>query len=47
VNDRVALDLQMQRNFKQFEQTEGEVVYIDEKCTSQDLKNAIEQRKLI
>jgi type I restriction enzyme R subunit len=47
VNDRVALDLQMQRNFKQFEQTEGEVVYIDEKCTSQDLKDAIEHRKLI
>jgi type I restriction enzyme R subunit len=47
VNDRVALDLQMQRNFQQFEQTKGEVVYINENCTSQDLKDAIENRKLI
>lgn len=47
VNDRVALDNQMQRNFKQFEQTEGEVCYIDDKCTSQDLKEAIEKRRRI
>lgn len=47
VNDRVALDTQMQRNFKQFEQTEGEVCYIDDKSTSQDLKTAIEQRRRI
>lgn len=47
VNDRVALDTQMQRNFKQFEQTEGEVCYIDDKCTSQDLKTAIEHRRRI
>ena len=47
VNDRVALDSQMQRNFKQFEQTAGEVCYIDDKCTSQDLKTAIEKRRRI
>lgn len=47
VNDRVALDKQMQRNFKQFEQTEGEVCYIDDNCSSQDLKTAIEQRRRI
>ena len=47
VNDRVALDTQMQRNFKQFEHTAGEVCYIDDKCTSQDLKTAIEQRRRI
>lgn len=47
VNDRVALDAQMQRNFKQFEQTPGEVCYIDDQCTSQDLKTAIEQRRRI
>lgn len=47
VNDRVALDSQMQRNFKQFEQTEGEVCYIDDKCSSQDLKTAIENRRRI
>ncbi len=47
VNDRVALDTQMQRNFKQFEQTQGEVCYIDDKCTSQDLKTAIEKRRRI
>ena len=47
VNDRVALDTQMQRNFKQFEQTSGEVCYIDDKCTSQDLKTAIEKRRRI
>lgn len=47
VNDRVALDSQMQRNFRQFEQTKDEVCYIDDKCTSQDLKIAIEQRRRI
>lgn len=47
INDRVALDTQMQRNFKQFEQTEGEVCYIDDKCSSQDLKNAIQDRRRI
>ena len=47
INDRVALDTQMQRNFKQFEQTAGEVCYIDDKCTSQDLKTAIEKRRRI
>lgn len=47
VNDRVALDSQMQRNFKQFEQVEGEVCYIDDKCTSQDLRTAIEKRRRI
>lgn len=47
VNDRVALDTQMQRNFKQFEQTDGEVCYIDNNCSSQDLKTAIENRRRI
>lgn len=47
VNDRVALDSQMQKNFRQFEQTAGEVCYIDDKCTAQDLKDAIEQRRRI
>lgn len=47
VNDRVALDSQMQRNFKQFEQTDGEVCYIDDRCSSQDLKTAIETRRRI
>ncbi|MCC8115249.1 MAG: DEAD/DEAH box helicase family protein [Bacteroidales bacterium] len=47
VNDRVALDTQMQRNFKQFEHTNGEVCYIDDKCTSQDLRKAIEERRRI
>ncbi len=47
VNDRVALDSQMQRNFKQFEQTDGEVCYIDDKCTAQDLRTAIQDRRRI
>lgn len=47
VNDRVALDSQMQKNFRQFEQTPGEVCYIDDDCSSQDLKTAIEDRRRI
>lgn len=47
VNDRVALDRQMQRNIRQFERTEGEVCYIDDKHTSQDLRTAIENRRRI
>lgn len=47
VNDRVALDTQMQHNFKQFEQNVGEVCYIDDKCTSQNLRTAIENRRRI
>lgn len=47
VNDRVALDSQMQKNFRQFEQTSGEVCYIDDNCSAQDLKKAIEERRRI
>ena len=47
VNDRVALDSQMQKNFRQFEQTPGEVCYIDDNCTAQDLKTAIQERRRI
>lgn len=47
VTDRRVLDNQLQANLRQFDLTSGEVAYIDEKCTSQDLKKAIEDRKRI
>ena len=47
VTDRRVLDKQLQKNFKQFEQEPGEVEIIDDKCTSLDLKSAIENRKRI
>lgn len=47
VTDRRVLDRQLQNNLRQYDMTSGEVAYIDEKCTSQDLKNAIENRKRI
>lgn len=47
VTDRRVLDKQLQNNFEQFKQIVGEVTLIDDKCTSQDLKAAIEDRKRI
>lgn len=47
VTDRRVLDRQLQNNLRQFQITEGEVKYIDNKCNSQDLKRAIEDRKRI
>lgn len=42
VTDRRVLDKQLQNNIRNFDVVSGEVAYIDEKCTSQDLKEAIE-----
>lgn len=47
VTDRRVLDKQLQNNITQFEQVTGVVEAIDEKKSSQDLKNAIEARKTI
>lgn len=47
VNDRRALDSQTQRNFHEFERTEGEVAYVDKNKTSQDLREYIEAGKKI
>ncbi len=47
VTDRRVLDAQLQKNIKQYSLTPGEVMAIDDKCTSQDLKKAIEDRKRI
>ena len=47
VTDRRVLDRQLQNNLRQFQITEGVVKYIDNKCNSQDLKKAIEDRKRI
>lgn len=47
VTDRKVLDAQLQKNIKDFSLTPGEIAAIDDKCTSQDLKNAIEARKRI
>lgn len=47
VTDRKVLDKQLQNNLKQYDMTSGEVAYIDEKCTSQNLREAIEQKKKI
>lgn len=47
VTDRRVLDKQLQNNIRNFDVVAGEVAYIDEKCTSQDLKDAIENRKKI
>lgn len=47
VTDRRALDKQLSANIAQFSQTEGEVVIIGEKGTSQDLKKAIEDKRNI
>lgn len=47
VTDRRVLDKQLQNNIRNFDMVDGEVAYINEKCTSQDLKAAIEQRKKI
>lgn len=47
VTDRKVLDAQLQKNIKNFSLTPGEVAAIDDKCTSQDLRKAIESRKRI
>jgi type I restriction enzyme R subunit len=47
VTDRRVLDKQIQDNIRQFEQMPGTVEYIDEKKSSQDLKNAIEKGKRV
>ena len=47
VTDRRVLDKQIQDNIRQFEQTPGEVEYIDKNKSSQDLKDAIEKGKRI
>lgn len=47
VTDRRVLDRQTQRNFKQFEQVEGEAKMVAEDQTSQDLKKYIENRERI
>ncbi|MFZ0596162.1 MAG: DEAD/DEAH box helicase family protein, partial [Flavobacterium sp.] len=47
VNDRRALDKQIQNNIRQLDNTPGLVAYIDENKTAQDLKKAIEEGKRI
>lgn len=47
VTDRRILNKQIQDNIRQLDNTPGVVAYIDEKSTSQDLKNAIEDKKRI
>ncbi len=47
VTDRRILNKQIQDNIRQLDNTPGVVAYIDEKSTSQDLKNAIENKKRI
>lgn len=47
VTDRRVLNKQIQNNIRQLDNTPGVVAYIDEKSTSQDLKDAIEDKKRI
>ena len=47
VTDRRVLNKQIQENIRQFDDTPGVVAYLDEKTTSQDLKQAIEDKKRI
>lgn len=47
VTDRRVLNKQIQNNIRQLDNTPGVVAYIDEKSTSQDLKDAIEAKKRI
>ena len=47
VTDRRVLDKQIQENIRQLDDTPGVVAYIDERKTSQDLKNAILEGKRI
>ncbi|KAF2335384.1 type I restriction endonuclease subunit R [Flavobacterium ginsenosidimutans] len=47
VNDRRALDKQIQNNIRQLDNTPGLVAYVDENKTAQDLKKAIEDGKRI
>ncbi|MFC4691271.1 type I restriction endonuclease subunit R [Dokdonia genika] len=47
VTDRRVLNKQIQNNIRQLDNTPGVVAYIDEKSTSQDLKDAIEDQKRI
>lgn len=47
VTDRRVLNKQIQENVRQLDNTPGVVAYIDEKCTAQDLKDAIEAKKRI
>lgn len=47
VTDRRVLNKQLQENIRQLDNTPGVVAYIDERASSQDLKQAIEDRKRI
>lgn len=47
VTDRLALNSQIANNIRQFQMTEGEVAYITDKHSAQDLKDAINARKKI
>ena len=47
VVDRRVLNVQLQENIRQLDNTPGLIAYIDDKKTSQDLKEAIEARKRI
>jgi len=47
VTDRRVLNTQIQNNIRQLDNTPGVVAYLDEKTTSQDLKDAIEAKKRI
>ena len=47
VTDRRVLNKQIQDNIRQLDNTPGVVAYLDEKTTSQDLKQAIEDKKRI
>lgn len=47
VTDRRVLDQQLQATIRQFSKVDGVVVAIDEKCSSQDLKKAIEAGRAI
>ncbi|MDA7762286.1 DEAD/DEAH box helicase family protein [Crocinitomicaceae bacterium] len=47
VTDRRVLNNQIQENIRQFDKTPGMIAYIDQNATSQDLKQAIEDKKRI
>lgn len=47
VTDRLALNSQIANNIRQFQMTEGEVAYITDKHSAQDLKDAINAKKKI
>ncbi len=47
VTDRKVLNTQLQKNIRQLDKTSGMIAYLGDNSSSQDLKNAIEDRKKI